>query len=330
MNAFIVICALIAVGQSACNDVLETEWKTFKLEYNKIYQDNSEELLRKQIFKDNKKLIVEHNQQYENGQETFKMGVNEFTDLLQEEFTLLMMGSQNSTAFQSDFSYSPDVANIELPESVDWRTKGAVSGVKHQGTCGCCWAFAAVATLEGQHYLKARKLLEFSEQNLLDCSTVKPFRNLGCKGGSPQEALRYVKENHGISTRSSYAYEGHAGKCRFKKEHVGVVITGSVGVKSGDEAALEAAVAEKGPISVTIDATHLQHYQSGVYNTLCTGTPQYYHSILLVGYGKDARGGNFWLLKNSWGNWGEGGYFRMARRSKNLCSIASFAVYPQL
>ncbi|XP_034483180.1 cathepsin L-like [Drosophila innubila] len=332
MKAAIVILALIGFVQStriSKYDVLETQWKLFKKDHMKSYHNESEELLRKQIFKDNMEQIHSHNLRYEAGKESYKMGVNQFTDLLHEEFVNSMMGTLNTTAFHSEYIYTPG-RKVKLPESVDWREKKAVSAVKHQGDCGSCWAFAAVGTMEGQQFLKEKKLVELSEQNLLDCSSEAPYKNLGCKGGSPQEALRYVKENHGINTRSSYAYEGHVGKCRFKKDQIGAVITGSVDVRSGDEAALEAAVAEKGPISVTIDATHLQHYQGGVYNTACGGTANYHHSILLIGYGKDPKAGNFWLLKNSWGNWGEGGYFRMARKSNNLCGIATYAVYPLL
>merc|ERR1712211_201602 len=36
------------------------------------------------------------------------------------------------------------------------------------------------------------------------------------------------------------------------------------------------------------------------------------HAVQLVGYGTDS-GKDYWLVRNSWGNWGESGYIRMQR-----------------
>ena len=70
---------------------------------------------------------------------------------------------------------------------VDWRAKGAVTGVKDQGNCGSCWTFAATGVIEGAHYIKNGILNNFSQQQLLDCDK----RSIGCGGGSPANAYTY-------------------------------------------------------------------------------------------------------------------------------------------
>ena len=50
------------------------------------------------------------------------------------------------------------------PETpVDWRTAGALNPVKNQGSCGSCWAFAAIGSMEAHHFLKYNTLLSLSE-----------------------------------------------------------------------------------------------------------------------------------------------------------------------
>lgn len=86
---------------------------------------------------------------------------------------------------------------------VDWRNK--MTAVKDQGTCGSCWAFATVATIEAQYIIRQNRELNLSEQELLDCSSVGDYSNHGCNGGSAPQALKYVLD-HGITTESVYPY----------------------------------------------------------------------------------------------------------------------------
>ena len=101
-----------------------------------------------------------------------------------------------------------------------------------------------------------------------------------------------------------------------------------------NEENLKTAVALIGPISVSITVTgNFFFYKSGVfYDPMCSESASgANHAVLLVGYGNDDNGGDFWIIHNSWGtHWGDDGYGKMARNKNNHCGIASAAIYPVL
>ncbi|KAL7589450.1 hypothetical protein Lser_V15G39870 [Lactuca serriola] len=114
--------------------------------YGRVYKDADEKEQRSKIFQENVRYIESSNSVMN---KAYKLAVNEFADLTNQEY-------ENVTA---------------VPSSMDWRKKGAVTPVKDQGQCGCCWAFSAVAAMEGITQLKTGKLVSLSEQELVDCDT---------------------------------------------------------------------------------------------------------------------------------------------------------------
>jgi len=77
--------------------VLRTEWEDFKRKFNKTYASGSEEERRYNVYLDTKRIVDAHNQRYANGEVTFKMGINQFSDMTKEEFSNTHLGFKNVT-----------------------------------------------------------------------------------------------------------------------------------------------------------------------------------------------------------------------------------------
>ena len=81
----------------------------------------------------------------------------------------------------------------------------AVTSVKNQGQCGSCYAFASAAALEGLYKIKKGSLIDFSAQQLVDCTSSSAYGNYGCNGGNMEYCFNYYKSNK-AQPLSTYPY----------------------------------------------------------------------------------------------------------------------------
>ncbi|XP_019193301.1 PREDICTED: senescence-specific cysteine protease SAG12-like [Ipomoea nil] len=312
------------------------QWMAY---HGKVYVDTYEADMRFNIFRNNVERIETFNAGPNKG---YKLGVNKFADLTNDEFRRLHLvggyvGRQNqkvegfmSASKSKHFRYA-NATN--LPSTVDWRNKGAVTPIKDQGNCGSCWAFAVVAAVEGIHKLKTGNLVSLSEQELVDCDR----KSYGCDGGFPISAFQFIVNNNGLTTEENYPYKGKQHRvCNFMKTASKAVrISGYERVPAKNETALMQAVAHQ-PVLLEINGGdfHFRFYEKGVFSGKCK--PHLDHGVTAVGYGTTAGDGGkkYWVIKNSWGTrWGENGYMRIQRDyadKKGLCGLAKAASYPTI
>ena len=108
-------------------------------------------------------------------QRTHTVGHNQFSDWTEDEKSKLrgFDGSKiEGNAGQMDDSFT-------IPDTVNWVDTGAVNEIQDQGRCGSCWAFSAIAAIEGAHQITSGELLKLAEQQCVDCDK----KSSGCNGG---------------------------------------------------------------------------------------------------------------------------------------------------
>eukprot|EP01156_Anaeramoeba_ignava_P021112 Anaeramoba_ignava/c18192_g1_i1.p1 GENE.c18192_g1_i1~~c18192_g1_i1.p1 ORF type:complete len:277 (-),score=45.51 c18192_g1_i1:71-901(-) len=267
------------------------------------------------IFGENVKRIEEHNSR----SETYKLGINEMSDLSAEEkrekylLPMRRVVQEKKTHLKST-----------VPDSWDWRKNNSVTPVKDEGDCGSCWAFGTTGCVEGCVAKASGKLVSLSEQQLVDCD----HTCFGCSGGLASKAFQWIIQNKGICSEAAYPYVAVQQTC--KPCTVSASITSATQSAVQNEEALKENCYNFGPISVSFYVMDdFFNYKSGVYyNSKCPSDSTNY-AALIVGYGYDSSSSlDYWILKNSWGtSWGISGYAWIARNKGGMCGIATDAWY---
>uniref|UniRef100_A0A8D2GVL4 Cathepsin S n=1 Tax=Urocitellus parryii TaxID=9999 RepID=A0A8D2GVL4_UROPR len=302
---YVSLVCFSAMAQLHKDPALDHHWQLWKKTYGKQYRQKNEEAARRLIWEKNLKFVMLHNLEHSMGMHSYDLGMNHLGDMTSEEVVSLMSSLKIPSNWHRNGTYKSN-PNQKLPESFDWREKGCVTEVKSQGSCGACWAFSAVGALEAQVKMKTGNLVSLSAQNLVDCSTEK-YENKGCNGGFMTEAFQYIIDNNGIESEASYPYKAmvcHRQTLVANFQMPFIIIYHSLSFP-----------------------THTL-FAGVYYDSSCTQNVN--HGVLVVGYG-NSNGKDYWLVKNSWGlHFGEEGYIRMARNSKNHCGIASYCSYPEI
>lgn len=322
------ICTLGMISLSMANTLFSNEFASFKEHYNLIY-DDQENLYRLNLFKNNLDFINKWNNNTNN---THKLSINRFSDRAEHERSKGMCWNtmdKTRSCDKQNYKGCQRTTLIDIPSSINWNDKGAVTPVKNQGQCGSCWAFSTTGAVEGAWQIVNGDLLSLSEQQLVDCST--RYGDFGCNGGLPDNGFEYIIDS-GLCSESDYQYQGNNGKCESSECTTKVTLSGCIDVNPSNQQALMQAVSQQ-PVSVAIEADTLlfQHYTSGVITDTKCGT-NLDHAVLIVGYGTEDNL-DYWLVKNSWGpEWGDHGYVKILRTDScndgGICGIAQQPSYP--
>ena len=230
---------------------------------------------------------------------------------------------------------APAAFDIRDVDGVNYATPNRNQHIPNY--CGSCWAFATSSAL-GDRFKMARKAIFpeifLSPQYLVNCIT----GSRGCDGGHHSLVYPYYSKNGGVD-ETCQNYQAKNLKCdaegtcincspskgcfpmgtpanqnNFTKYYVE-----QYGNIQKNASQMMAEISARGPIACGMCVTEsFENYKTGVFkdNTGCTRQD---HVVAISGYGTDAKDGDYWIVRNSWGRyWGEDGWFKIARATNNM------------
>lgn len=236
-----------------------------------------------------------------------------------------------------------------LPDAFDARERwpecaGLIGGGRDQGNCGSCWAMAPAEVMSDRLCIQTggRFTAELSPYQLMSCATAGA---LGCMGGESSVAYEYAKEVGIVTggklgdneTCAPYPFEACYHPCTvfetpecptecansnapYGTMEEKISVRRITSCPSFDFACIAKELYNNGPVSSYAGDIYEEFYTyaDGVFreseDSKTRGSNHGGHVIKIIGWGKEqgARGGYYWIIVNSWLNWGDRGIGKVA------------------
>ena len=249
---------------------------------------------------------------------------------------------------RSSSGFGPLISYMDrlLPDRFDWRNVGNglsyIGPVRHQGSCGACYAFGACAAAEGAYNMATNSCndscVDFSEAFITFCldSLYDGFN--GCAGSDYEYEELDALVREGVCREDLFPYSPSAFNCPLDLSVPTVKFDAWHRLPCNDIVAIKTAIRYFGVVDVSVLTNPaFDAYQSGIYDDSMTSCRDVYsglcyyaatdHVVALVGW-NDNGGDGYWILRNSWGSdWGEGGYMRIKYNAAHVACAACYLVF---
>lgn len=228
-----------------------------------------------------------------------------------------------------------------LPTKWDWRAE--LPPIENQGSCGDCWAYATVGTLESNIKIHDGVTRDISEEFITDCMPIADSADFnGCSGGWCAHRAWLASYTLANSAGGGAVYEtddpttcngtGQTGNCGAPyTPHETISRYADIDTAAGPVTppdSIKYHIYNHGPVWVTGDASNW-NYSGGIW--VQSSQSGIDHAICLVGWCDttvaDGSGG-YWILRNSWGSsFGIAGYMYISYGSDSIGTYADYIVY---
>ena len=213
-----------------------------------------------------------------------------------------------------------------LPDKFDWRDhngENVVTPVRDQGSCGTCWIFGTLASLESSAIIREGIEYDFSEQSVglcVDPSLTHVYddpQDPCYPGGGNALIATDVLVRKGAVAEECARYDTGALRCSGScvcDDCVPIKAVSGYRLVTNDGADIEViknALVEHGPLIVSFQHESSCQYTDPTYGTIydCYRTPgPANHCVVIVGWDDDVphphpshAGTGAWIVKNSWG-----------------------------